>query len=87
MQFDMVQTFRSKIFRVLNFADAILFQGRVYGEMAYYEENEFTINILNWLESNGWGNYCYDFPSKLSGSFYSSISWMKTEQQKQGDNS
>ena len=30
-------------------------------------EEKVTINILNWLESNGWSIVCYDFPQSGTG--------------------
>ena len=30
-------------------------------------EERVTINILNWLESNGWKIICYDFPQSGTG--------------------
>lgn len=31
------------------------------------KEERVTINILNWLESNGWKIICYDFPQSGTG--------------------
>lgn len=31
------------------------------------KEERVTINILNWLESNGWEIICYDFPQSGTG--------------------
>ena len=31
------------------------------------KEEKVTINILNWLESNGWKIICYDFPQSGTG--------------------
>lgn len=31
------------------------------------KEERVTINLLNWLESNGWKIICYDFPQRGTG--------------------
>jgi len=31
------------------------------------KEERVTINLLNWLESNGWKIICYDFPQCGTG--------------------
>jgi len=39
----------------------------LFGEMRNMREEKVTINLLNWLESQGWSIICYDFPQSGTG--------------------
>lgn len=47
-------------------------------------EERVTINILNWLEKNGWQIICYDFPQSGTGILLHPNGHNKTEKNKGG---
>lgn len=47
-------------------------------------EERVTINILNWLEENGWQIVCYDFPQSGTGILLHSNGDNRTEKNKGG---
>lgn len=47
-------------------------------------EEKVTINILNWLEENGWQIICYDFPQSGTGTLLHPNNEKRTEKNKGG---